>query len=83
MRGGLRIVGGASVTGMREVTISGQMIRLGQLLKLVGLAASGAEAKALLGRGEVRVNGESESRRGRQLLRGDIVRCAAEELRVV
>ncbi len=68
---------------MREVTISGQMIRLGQLLKLVGLAASGAEAKALLGCGEVRVNGEPETRRGRQLLRGDIVCCADEELRIV
>lgn len=69
--------------GVRDVTISGEMIRLGQLLKLAGLAASGAEAKALLGQGDVWVNGEAESRRGRQLLRGDTVRGAGEELRVV
>ena len=64
----------------REVTILGQMIRLGQLLKLAGVAGSGAETKALLAEGGVLVNGEPESRRGRQLHGGDVVRVADHDL---
>jgi ribosome-associated protein len=68
----------------REVPISGESIRLGQLLKLAGVAGSGAEAKELLAGGAVRVNGEPEARRGRQLQRGDIVAVDGEpeQLRV-
>ncbi len=70
----------ATVEAMREVPIRGETIRLGQLLKLCGVAGSGAEAKELLTRGEVRVNGEPEARRGRQLHRGDVVLVDGEEL---
>jgi ribosome-associated protein len=48
-------------------------IRLGQYLKLVGLAATGGEAKYLIQEGHVRVNGEVETRRKRQLHVGDRV----------
>jgi ribosome-associated protein len=48
-------------------------IRLGQLLKLAGLAESGGHARALLEDGEVTVNGEPEGRRGRRILQGDVV----------
>ena len=58
---------------MREIPIRGEMIRLGQLLKLAGVADSGADAKVLLADGAVRVNGEVEQRRGRQLHPGDVV----------
>jgi ribosome-associated protein len=54
------------------------MIRLGQLLKASGLADSGGHAKALLESRAVRVNGELESRRGRQLRRGDVVGVGEE-----
>ncbi|KLN33593.1 RNA-binding S4 domain-containing protein [Cellulosimicrobium cellulans] len=57
----------------RPVEISDDVIRLGQFLKLAGLAESGAEARELVTEGEVRVNGEVDTRRGRQLHRGDIV----------
>ncbi len=67
---------------MREVEIRGEMIRLGQLLKLAGLAGSGAEAKALLVEGSVTVNGEQEGRRGRQLHRGDVVAVGDQEIAV-
>jgi len=67
---------------MREVPIRGDMIRLGQLLKLAGLVGSGAEAKEVLAAGEVTVNGEAESRRGRQLHRGDVVAAAGDEVQV-
>lgn len=68
---------------MREVRIRGEMIRLGQLLKLAGIVEGGGEAKALLAQGEVLVNGAPEQRRGRQLAEGDVVSAGGEELRVV
>ena len=64
------------------IAIRGETIRLGQLLKLAGIAASGAEARQLLDTGTVLVNGDAETRRGRQLHPGDRVRVGAEELLV-
>jgi ribosome-associated protein len=58
-------------------------IRLGQLLKLADLVESGAEVKDVLLSGAVRVNGEPEERRGRQLHRGDVVAVdGADEVRI-
>ena len=48
-------------------------IRLGQLLKLVDAVPTGALVKDVLLAGSVRVNGEPEERRGRQLHPGDVV----------
>ncbi|MGB3771647.1 MAG: RNA-binding S4 domain-containing protein [Rhodococcus sp. (in: high G+C Gram-positive bacteria)] len=56
-----------------EVSIRDDVIRLGQFLKLANLIDSGAEAKAVIADGEVTVNGEVETRRGRQLRDGDVV----------
>ena len=67
---------------MREIPIRGEVIRLGELLKLAGVVATGGEAKLLLASEEVRVNGEPESRRGRQLRSGDEVLVGDEALRV-
>ncbi|MPZ96900.1 MAG: RNA-binding S4 domain-containing protein [Propionibacteriales bacterium] len=57
----------------RDVEIRDESIRLGQLLKLADLVDSGADVKALLADGAVTVNGEPETRRGRQLVVGDVV----------
>jgi ribosome-associated protein len=57
----------------REIPIRGTTIRLGQLLKLADLVDSGGEARDLLEHEEVLVNGERETRRGRQLHPGDVV----------
>jgi ribosome-associated protein len=65
-----------------EIEIRGDTIRLGQLLKLSGIAGSGAEAKALLLETGVTVNGEPEARRGRQLHPGDVVAVAGESVRI-
>ena len=65
-----------------DVPIRGDTIRLGQLLKLAGVADDGGEAKAMLAAGEVRVNGELEQRRGRQLHPGDRVEVGDATLRV-
>jgi ribosome-associated protein len=67
---------------MQEIEIRGDTIRLGQLLKLSGLAGSGAEAKALLLENGVTVNGEPEARRGRQLHPGDLVSVEGEDVRL-
>ena len=67
---------------MDEIEIRGDTIRLGQLLKLSGIAGSGAEAKALLLETGVTVNGEPETRRGRQLHPGDVVAVAGESVRI-
>ena len=67
----------------QEVPIRGEMIRLGQLLKLTGTVDAGGDVKAFLSSVRVLVNGEPESRRGRQLHPGDVVLAGAKELRLV
>ena len=49
------------------------MIRLGQYLKFANLADTGGQARELIASGKVTVNGEAETRRGRQLHPGDEV----------
>jgi ribosome-associated protein len=66
----------------RDVPIREETIRLGQLLKLAGIADSGGEARELVQDGVVRVNGQVETRRGRQLHRGDVVEAGGERVRV-
>jgi ribosome-associated protein len=65
-----------------DVPIRGPMIRLGQLLKLVGVIESGAEVKAFLATESVSVNGAGERRRGRQLRPGDVVQVGERRLRL-
>ena len=56
-----------------DVPIRDESIRLGQFLKLANLVETGAEAKPVIADGAVRVNDEVETRRGRQLVPGDVV----------
>lgn len=65
-----------------DVPISDESIRLGQFLKLANLVESGSEAKPLIAAGMVRVNDEVETRRGRQLVKGDVVQVAGQAARV-
>ena len=66
-----------------DVPIRGDMIRLGQLLKLTGVVEGGGEMKSFLAEHGVLVNGEPEGRRGRQLHPGDTVQVGENELLVV
>ena len=70
------------MTEIRDVSIRDEVIRLGQFLKLADLAGAGSDAKALLESGGVTVNGEAETRRGRQLVRGDVVETWSGAARV-
>jgi ribosome-associated protein len=56
-----------------ELRSGEESIRLGQLLKLIDAVPTGAQVKDVLTAGEVRVNGDVEERRGRQLRTGDVV----------
>ena len=67
---------------IREVPIRDDSIRLGQFLKLADLVDNGADAKPLMIQGAVSVNGEVETRRGRQLVKGDVVTLGHESVRV-
>jgi ribosome-associated protein len=67
---------------MRDVPIDGEMIRLGQFLKLADLIDTGGEGKVLISSGDVTVNGEVDMRRGRQLHPGDVVTVLGKSARV-
>jgi ribosome-associated protein len=65
-----------------DVPVRDDAIRLGQFLKLANLVESGGEAKPLIADGAVTVNGEVETRRGRQLAHGDVVSVGGQSARV-
>ena len=66
-----------------DVQLTEGPIRLGQFLKLAGLAEHGGHAKALLEAGEVSVNGREETRRGARLRTGDVVAVGERRARVI
>ncbi len=72
-----RVAASGSDVAVPEVPVRDDGIRLGQFLKLADLVDTGADVKPLLADGDVQVNGEVETRRGRQLLPGDVVRVDA------
>ena len=59
-----------------------EFIKLGQALKLAGLVSSGVEAKIVIQDGQVLVNGEVETRRGKKLYSGDTFAFEGEEVTV-
>lgn len=65
-----------------EVPISGETIRLGQLLKLAGVVDDGAHGRTLIMDGEVSVDGEVDRRRGRQVRPGSTVVLGATQIHV-
>ncbi len=65
-----------------DVSISDESIKLGQFLKLANLIDSGSDAKGVTAQGLVRVNGDVETRRGRQLVKGDVVTLAGRSAKV-
>lgn len=65
-----------------EVPIRDASIRLGQLLKLSGIVDDGATAREVIERGLVLVNGEVDTRRGRQVRVGDTVTLEDQTLTV-
>jgi ribosome-associated protein len=66
---------------MDDITVSGPLA-LGAFLKLAGAAGTGGHAKIIVQSGDVAVNGEVETRRGRMLQAGDVVSVGGREYRV-
>ena len=67
---------------MEIIKFREEYIKLGQALKAANLAEDGVEAKYAIQDGEVKVNGEMETRRGRKLYDGDVISYNGEEIRI-
>ena len=67
---------------MKKVTLREDFIKLGQALKAAGLVDSGAGAKEVILDGQVKVNGETDMRRGKKLYAGDVVSYNGEEIQI-
>jgi ribosome-associated protein len=65
--------GGGMEIFMENFVVSGEYIKLDQLLKATGNSGTGGEAKIKILNGEILVNGEAETRRGRKIKKGDKV----------
>ena len=67
---------------MNTIYLREDFIKLGQALKAANLVGSGVEAKDVIQNGEVKVNGEVDTRRGRKLYDGDVVKFAGETINI-
>ena len=67
---------------MRDVILSKPAVELYKILKFEGLLSSGGEAKAAIDAGLVKVNGEVETRKRRQINAGDIIEIGGEQLQM-
>lgn len=67
---------------MQVIKIKDDNIKLGQLIKLAGLVDSGVEAKYAIQNSLVYVNGQIDTRRGRKVIQGDIIKFKNEEIKV-
>jgi len=67
---------------MRNVDITSEPIQLYKILKFEGLVSNGGEAKAAVAEGLVRVNGQTETRKRKQIVAGDIIEFGDEKMRI-
>ncbi len=67
---------------MREVEIRREPVELYKLLKFEGMASSGGQAKMIIAEGLVTVNGDTETRKRRKIVAGDIVSFAGDKIRI-
>lgn len=68
---------------MEVIKLRDEFIKLGQALKAANLVEDGVEAKYVIQDGEVLVNGEVDTRRGRKLYAGDVISFHGEEIKIV
>ena len=67
---------------MKKVTLREDFIKLGQALKAAGLVDSEKKKKEVILDGQVKVNGETDMRRGKKLYAGDVVSYNGEEIQI-
>lgn len=68
---------------MQEIKVREEFIKLGQALKAADLVGSGVEAKIVIQDGQVKVNGEVDTRRGRKLVPGDVITFEGKSVKIV
>lgn len=68
---------------MQEIKVRDEFIKLGQALKASNLVSSGVEAKIVIQDGQVEVNGEVDTRRGRKLVPGDVITFDGKSVKIV
>ena len=68
---------------METVSIRDEFIKLGQALKLAGLVSNGVDAKIVIQDGEVKLNGEVETRRGKKVYNGDVIEFNGFQVKIV
>ena len=68
---------------MQEIKVRDEFIKLGQALKAADLGSSGVEAKIVVQDGQVKVNGEVDTRRGRKLVPGDVITFDGKSVKIV
>ena len=66
-----------NIKGVRRIRITGDYIKLDALLKYASVASTGGEAKIMIQSGEVFVNSDRSTARGKKIKPGDIVRCGS------
>lgn len=67
---------------MKEISVNTEIIKLDSFMKWSGITVLGSEAKMYIQNGEVKVNGEIETKRGKKLRDNDIVEFNGEEYKV-
>ena len=68
---------------MQEIKVRDEFIKLGQALKAADLVSSGVEAKIVVQDGQVEVNGEVDTRRGRKLVPRDVITFDGKSVKIV
>lgn len=68
---------------MKEIKIDTDIIKLDSFMKWAGIVNMGSEAKMLILNGEVKLNGEVETRRGKKLKKGDMLEFNGENYKIV
>lgn len=68
---------------METIKLREEYIKLGQALKAANLVEDGVEAKIVIQDGLVKVNGETDTRRGRKLYDGDLVNFEGQEIKII
>ena len=67
---------------MKVVEISNEPVELYKILKFEGMVSSGGEAKSVINDGQVLVNGETETRKRKKIVSGDIIEFKKEKIRI-
>lgn len=68
---------------METIKLREEFIKLGQALKAAGFVESGVDAKFVIQDGLVKVNGETETQRGKKLHAGDVVEFEGHTVKII